>query len=231
MADKWKATTGAPSFVETAEPTYNALLQSVVSSMEALGNKTHSRRGWWDGDDEALVEAAPLRNQCSRIYARSKSAENLNRCKNARTRCKKAKWSVRNKWLLEMAESYNVTLVPSGAAKTSDPNAPWTTVRKLQRGTSKWKQWEFRNVRNADEVEGVSPTDNATNFADFYSHLFGNDGTNDHSAQWHKAMPRTPTDREWREPQMWEMIHSGHQITQEHGTWHDLGFLRKWGRP
>jgi len=205
VADKWNEATGAPSFVETAESTYAALLQSVVSSMEALGNKTHGRRGWWDGDDEALAEAVLLRNQCSRIYARSKSAENLHRYKNARTRCKKAKWSARNKWLLTMAESCNVTLVPSGAAKNSDPNAIWSTVRKLQRGTAKWKQWKYRNIRNADGVEGASPADNATNFADFYSHLFGNDGTNDQSAQWYKAMPRTPTDREWREPQMWEM--------------------------
>ena len=82
----------------------------------------------------------------------------------------------------------------------------WSTVGKLQRGTAKWKQWKYRNIRNADGVEGTSPAENATNFADFYSHLFGNDGTNDQSAQWYKSMPRTPTDREWREPQMWEMI-------------------------
>ena len=83
VADKWKTATGAPSFVETAESTYAALLQSVVSSMEALRNKTHGKRGWWDGDDEALAEVVLLRNQCSRIYARSKSAENLHRYKNA----------------------------------------------------------------------------------------------------------------------------------------------------
>ena len=205
VADNWRTITGAPSFVATAESTYDALLQSVVSSMESLGNKTRGRRGWWDGDDEALVEAIVLRNQCSRIYARSKTAENLQRYKNARTRCKKAKWSARNKWLLQMAVSCNVTLTPSGTATTSDPNAMWTTVRKLQRGAAKWKQWKFRNIQNADGVEGTSPSENATNFADFYTHLFGNDGNNDRSAQWYRDMPRTPTDREWREPQMWEM--------------------------
>jgi hypothetical protein len=44
VADKWKMATGAPSFVETAESTHAALLQSAVSSMEALGNKTHGKR-------------------------------------------------------------------------------------------------------------------------------------------------------------------------------------------
>jgi hypothetical protein len=65
----------------------------------------------------------------------------------------------------------------------------WTTAGKLQTGTSKWEQWKFRNIENADGVEGMTPEENATNFADFYADLFGNDGENDHSSQWCATMP------------------------------------------
>ena len=104
-----------------------------------------------------------------------------------------------------MAEECNVTMVPSGQGKSTNPNAIWTTVTKLRRGASKWKSWQRSNIRNANGVEGKSPSENATNFSDFYLKLFANGGEKEQATEWYSKMPRTPQDRDWLQPQMWEM--------------------------
>jgi exonuclease III len=67
----------AIAFVETAESTCGALLDAAVTTIETLEDKKRGEREWWDGDDALLTEAVLLRNQCSRVCAKSKTAANL----------------------------------------------------------------------------------------------------------------------------------------------------------
>lgn len=75
------------------------------------------------------------------------------------------------------------------------------------RGADKWRQWNYTNIQNTLGEIGTSPSDNADNFAAFYNTLYDNDGVEGGKAdEWYEKMPDTPTDREWREPQAFELV-------------------------
>jgi hypothetical protein len=127
--------------------------------------------------------------------------------KSARKRCKKAKWTARNNWFLDMAGQCNVSLLPGKAGSTSNPGATWTTVRKLKLGASKWKPWQHQDVRNAEGIQASTPSQNAGNFAAFYHDLFDNSGETreEASSKWCEQTPVNSQDRSWLPPLMWEL--------------------------
>ena len=118
-------------------------------------------------------------------------SNNMRDFKSARKRCKKAKWTARNNWFLDMAGQCNVSLLPGKAGSTSNPGATWTTVRKLKLGASKWKPWQHQDVRNAEGIQASTPSQNADNFAAFYHDLFDNSGEarEEASSKWCEQTP------------------------------------------
>ena len=203
----WVETTSGKSFVPTSSSLYDALQTAVSSAIEDLQKKTMVKAGWWDSNDEILTMAIDDRNKWSRIFAKSKTANNMRDFKSARKRCKKAKWTARNNWFLDMAGRCNVSLLPGKAGSTTNPGAIWTTVRKLKLGASKWKPWQYQNIRNAEGIQASTPSQNADNFAAFYHDLFDNSGEarEEASSKWYEQMPVNSQDRSWLPPQMWEL--------------------------
>jgi hypothetical protein len=125
---------------------------------------------------------------------------------------KLVKRRAKNAWLLKMAEGCNLGLLPGGV-RNCNPVATWAFVTKPKRGADKWKGWNVKNVRSVDGELGQSPSDNANNFQKFYSELYNNDGTVGGKAdEWHDVMPQTSNVREWRTPQVHELLRAVREL-------------------
>ena len=116
----------------------------------------------------------------------------------------------KNKWLLEMVNDSNLSLLPGGKNRT-DAQAIWKMVTKLKRGTTKWKAWNYKHLQAKTGKLGDTPQGNADIFQSFYEDLFANKvketvkGTNA-AEKWYKQMTKMETDREWRPPLEKEML-------------------------
>ena len=82
-------------------------------------------------------------------------------------------------------------------------------MKKCKRGLKKWRRWNFKNIQDAGGNVGTSPEDNARAFQSYYQNLYTNQPTPprpDNSGKWYAEMPDIPTDREWGEPMMHELM-------------------------
>jgi hypothetical protein len=133
-----------------------------------------------------------------------KSPANRLLFKAARSNVKKVKTKAKNKWLLSMVSECNQSCSPG---EQPNPKAIWSFVSKLKRGVDKWKPWNFKNIIDSSGNLGKTPSDNADNFCQFYNDLYANEGkVNGPAETWYKQMCTRKTDREWREPQLHEML-------------------------
>ena len=195
-----------------ASAQHTCLMAAVCETIEALDKKETRVSGWCDENEWVLTFAIRARNRASRRYAKDKSAVNHSWYKETRTRVKMVKRRAKNVWLLAMAEGCNLGLLPGGI-RNSNPAAIWAFVTKLKRGADKWKGWNVKNVRSVDGELGQSPTDNANNFQRFYNDLYDNDGTVGGKAdEWYEQMPQTCNDREWRSPQVHELLRAVREL-------------------
>ena len=185
---------------------HTCLMTAVCDTIEALDKKEARVSGWCDENEWVLTFAIQARNRASRRYAKDKSQINHSWYKETRTRVKMVKRRAKNVWLMAMAKECNLGLLPGGI-RNSDPTAIWAFVTKLKRGADKWRGWNVKNVRSVDGELGQSPIDNANNFQTFYDTLYDNDIAEGGKAdKWYEAMPQISTDREWRSPQVHELL-------------------------
>jgi hypothetical protein len=99
---EWSEITSTTSFVPTSSSLCDALQTAVSSSTGDLQKKSLVKAGWWNNNDEMLALAIEDRNKWSRMFAKSKTANNMRDFKSARKRHKEAKWTARNNWFLHI---------------------------------------------------------------------------------------------------------------------------------
>ena len=179
---------------------YKCLMEAVQDVIDSLPRKKRRQAGWCEENDEYLRLKIIARNDASKRLRKNPTETNRQKYRDTRKQVKQAMWEAHNKWLMKQVEDSNMSFLPGGRRGNSQ-QALWHFVRKLNRGTGKWKGWNFNNIQNKNGVLGSSPAENADNLKEYYEDLFANQTADvEQAKKWYGLMEKIPTNRKWNEP-------------------------------
>ena len=190
----------------SVQEVYTQIMTAIGKAVDDMKAPEKKVYGWCDLNDAELIHLIDTRNKASIAWAKDRSKMVHRHLQEARKALKKKKKDLKNKWLMEMLQAVNGSLLPGGPDQKRGA-AMWKMAQKLQRGCNKWKKWDRKNIQNKDGILGTTPEENAERFQEYYTELFENKVEESSPAYTeYEEMPSVSTDRQWMPPTKHEMV-------------------------